>query len=168
MSTDPEELFPPVPGGMVDTIRRQAADTQAQLGKLQLELEAPEAWSGRYAAVRVREMGAELARGRTFVISTSGNETVQLLGQDVNRKYAVLMALDEPVVVCFSQEAADDPRNALAGTAGQGCPGFVLPVNVPVPLTYQGVVWAVATSSTATRLSVMAFSFTEPEGTTHG
>jgi hypothetical protein len=160
---DPEELFPPVRGGMVDTVRRQQADAEAHTSKL-ASLPSLESWSGRYSAVRVREMGAEQARARTFAISTTVNPVQELLGQDINRKYAVIMTLDEPVVICFSKSAADDPRNALAGTAGQDAPGFLLSANVPVPVTYQGVIWYVATSSTLTRLSVMAFSFTEPEG----
>lgn len=162
MSTDFEELFPPVPGGMVDTVRRQHADAQAHTSKLG-GLPSLESWSGRYAAIRVREMGAELARARTFAISTANNNPiVEALGQDINRKYAVIMTLDEPVVIAFSVQAADDPRNPV-NAAGLEANGFVLPVNVPVPFTYQGGIWLVATSATATRVSVMAFSFTEPE-----
>ena len=163
MSTDPEELFPPRPGGMVATVRAQKQTEQRHVSALE-EIESAASWSGRYSAVRTREMGAELGRGRTFTVSTSDNfSTAQLLGQDINRKYAVIMTLDEPVVICFSEAAAYDPRNASAGTAGQDASGFVLPVNVPVPFTYQGDLWVVATSSTASRVSVMSFSFSEVE-----
>lgn len=161
-TTDPETLFPPKPGGMVDTIRRAQAAEQAQLATLTEAERAPQSWSGQYTAVRVRETGAELARARTFSVATGGaNPVVELLGQDTGRKYAVIMTLDQPVVICFSQQAADDPRNP-ANAAGLSANGFVLPVNVPVPFTYEGVIWCAATSSTPSRVSVMAFSYADP------
>lgn len=156
-----DELFPPAVGGAVESHRRTMQREQEQLSRMEQD---PEAFTGQYAAIRIRELGAEMAQGRTLVVATGGSfATGELFGQDINRKYAVLMALDEPVVICFSQQAADDPRCALAGTAAQNVPGFVLPVNVPVPITYQGVIWYVATSATASRLSTMAFSFSEKE-----
>lgn len=76
------------------------------------------------------------------------------------RRNAVIMTLDEPVVISFSQQAAEDPRNAV-NAAGLSANGFVLPVNVPVPVNTRSVIYCTATSSTATRVSVMAFSYSE-------
>lgn len=158
LDLNPEDLFPPVPGGMVDTIRKQRAAEQTQLGAL---AEAPEPEQSVKLAVAVNERAAELARARTFSVSTANNNPiVELLGQDRDRRNAVVMTLDEPVVISFSQQAAEDPRNA-ANAAGTSANGFVLPVNVPVPVNCQGVIYCTATSGTATRVSVMAFSYSE-------
>lgn len=155
---DAEELFPPKPGGMVDTVRKQKAAEQAQLDAL---AEAPVSPGSVKMAVAVNDHGAELARARTFSVSTANsNPVVELLGRDDRRRNAVIMTLDEPVVVSFAKQAADDPRNE-ANAAGLSANGFVLPVNVPVTIAYQGVIWCTATSATATRVSVMAFSYAE-------
>lgn len=157
-SPNPLDLFPPKPGGMVDTVRRQAAAEEKQLSAL---AEAPEPALPVKMAVPVSDHAAELARARTFSISTGGgNPIVELLGQDKDRRNAVIMTLDEPVVISFSQQAAEDPRNAV-NAAGTSANGFVLPVNVPVPVNCQGVIYCTATSSTPTRVSVMAFSYAE-------
>ena len=79
------------------------------------------------------DRGAELARARTFSVSTSNNNPiVELLGQDTDRRYTVIMTLDEPVVISFSQQAADDPRNAV-NAAGLSANGFVIPARRPGP-----------------------------------
>lgn len=156
--TNPEELFPPKPGGMVDTARKKMAAEQDQLEALAAVPEAPGAV--KYS-VPVAGHGAELARARTFSTSTGGaNPIVELLGRDDNRRNAVIMTLDEPVVISFSQQAAEDPRNAV-NAAGLSANGFTLPVNVPVTISAKGVIYCTATSSTASRVSVMAFSYAE-------
>jgi hypothetical protein len=155
---DPEELFPPKPGGMVHTARLQRQAEQDQADALP---EIPSGPDGSLS-VPVSELGAELGRARTFSVSTGNNNPiVELLGRDDNRRGAVVMTLDEPVVIAFSQQAAEDPRNA-ANAAGTSANGFALPVNVPVTIPYKGVIYCTATSDTATRVSVMAFSYTGP------
>jgi hypothetical protein len=153
----PEELFPPVAGGMVDTARKQRAAGQEQLAALP----EPDALPVLKIAVPVRQQAAELARARTFSVSTANNNPIaELLGRDDNRRNAVIITLDEPVVISFSQQAAEDPRNA-ANAAGLSANGGVLPVGVPLPVDYRGVIYCTATSSTATRVSVWAFSYAE-------
>lgn len=155
--TDAEQLFPPKPGGMVDTARKRMQAESDQLDALAAQPEPP----GVNHAIPVTQRGAELARARTFSVATGGaNPVVELLGQDLNRRSAVVMTLDEAVVISFSQQAAEDPRNAV-NTAGLSANGFVLPVNVPVPLPAQSVIYCTALSSTPTRVSVAAFSFAE-------
>ena len=155
--TDPEELFPPRPGGMVHTIRAQRQAEQDQADAAAAAEPAP---ARPRLDVPVNDRAAELARARTFSVATTGaNPIVELLGRDDLRRCAVIMTLDEPVVISFSQQAADDPRNA-ANVAGASANGFVLPVNVPVTIACRGVIWCTATSSTASRVSVMAFSYT--------
>jgi hypothetical protein len=154
----PEEMYPPKPGGMVDTARKAKIAEQQQVAELSEAPEAPERYK---TEIPVNDRAAELARARTFSVSTgNGNPIVELLGQDVCRRNAVIMTLDEPVVISFSQAAAEDPRNE-ANAAGLSANGFVLPVNVPVTVHAQTVIYCTATSATASRVSVMAFSYTQ-------
>jgi hypothetical protein len=153
-----DDLFPPKPGGMVDTARKRAQAEQDQLAALNAA--EPALVTGKMQ-VPVNDHAAELARARTFSVSTgNGNPIVELLGRDDNRRNAVIMTLDEPVVISFSQQAAEDPRNAV-NAAGLSANGFVLPVNVPLPLNTRSVIYCTALSATATRVSVAAFSYAE-------
>ncbi len=130
---NPEDLFPPKPGGMVDTVRKQRAAEQDQLDGL---ADAPESAPQIKLAVPVSDHGAELARARTFSVSTSNNNPIiELLGRDKDRRNAVIMTLDEPVVISFSQQAAEDPRNP---SAGNGTVQEVTPANpgATTPLVY--------------------------------
>ncbi len=155
---DHEVLFPPKPGGMVDSARQRAQAEADQLDALNAAEPAEE--SPKFK-VPVQDHAAELARARTFSVSTANkNPIVELLGRDDNRCNAVIMTLDEPVVISFAQQAAEDPRNAV-NAAGLSANGFVLPVNVPVTLPAKGVIYCTATSATATRVSVAAFSYSE-------
>lgn len=155
--TDPEDLFPPRPGGMVEGARKKAqADADQLAAHNETAAGAPAA--DRFE-VGVRDHAAGLARARTFSVSTAnGNPVVELLGRDDSRRNAMIMTLDEPVVISFSQASAEDPRNQV-NAAGLSANGFVLPPAVPLPLNTKGVIYCTATSSTATRVSVVSFSY---------
>lgn len=152
-----EELFPPKPGGMVDTTRKEQAAAQAQAG----QGAAGTVGEPSYEAVKVDVLEPEVGAGRTISVSTTLNSVQRILGTDPNRKRAVVMTLDEPIVVCNSQGSASDSRNS-SNAAGQSAGGFVLPVNVPLPVKSRGEVWVAATSSTATRVSIWAESYADP------
>ena len=155
---DPETLFPPKRGGMVDTARQRQQAEADQLGALNA---APAPETAPKFNIPVNDRAAELARARTFSVSTTGgNPIVELLGRDDQRRNAVILTLDEPVVISFSQQAAEDPRNAV-NAAGLSANGFVLPVNVPLPLNTRSTIYCTALSSTPSRVSVAAFSYTE-------
>ena len=155
---DAETLFPPKAGGMVDTARKRI---QAEADQLTAAHSAVPAPVNPRNDVPVNDRAAELARARTFSVSTGNNNPiVELLGYDENRRNAVIMTLDEPVVISFSAQAADDPRNAV-NAAGLSANGFVLPVNVPVPFPTRSIIYCTALSDTATRVSVAAFSYAE-------
>jgi hypothetical protein len=159
LKDEAEELFPPKPDGMVDTARKRAS---AEAGQLQALNDAEPAVGKTRFLVGVQDHAAELARARTFSVSTSNNNPiVELLGRDDNRRSAMIMTLDEPVVISFAQQAAEDPRNET-NAAGLSANGFVLPVNVPIYPPTKSVIYCTATSSTPTRVSVAAFSY--PEG----
>lgn len=153
--TDPEVLFPPKPGGMVDQARQRKAVEGAQA---QLIAPVTPARSTKPVDVHVHE--PEVVSFQTYAVSTSVNEMLRVLGTDLNRKRAVIMTLDEPVVVANSIASASDSRNAT-NTAGNPAGGFVLPVNVPLVLESRGEVWVAATSSTATRVSVAAETYAD-------
>jgi len=143
---------------MVDSARKRAQAEAEQLGALSSTVPAP---GKPRNDVPVNDRAAELARARTFSVSTTNsNPVVELLGRNDDRRNAVVMTLDQPVVISFSQIAAQDPVNAV-NAAGLPANGFVLPVNVPVTLPTRSVIYCTALSSTATRVSVAAFSYTE-------
>ena len=143
---------------MVDTARKKAQADSDQADAAASAVPAPVKARND---VPVNDRAAELARARTFSVSTTGgNPIVELLGRDDQRRNAVILTLDEPVVISFSQQAAEDPRNAV-NAAGLSANGFVLPVNVPLPLPTRSVIYCTALSDTATRVSVAAFSFAE-------
>jgi hypothetical protein len=159
VSENPEDLYPPVPGGMVDTARKKAAADQDQAAAIEEHAPAAPATT---VAVPVADHGGDLGRARTFSVATGGaNPIVQLLGRDDQRRNAVILTLDEPVVISFSQQAAEDTRNSV-NAAGLSANGFVLPVNVPLTVSYKGTIYCTALSSTASRVAVAAFSYAEP------
>jgi hypothetical protein len=155
---DHEELFPPKPGGMVDTARKQA---QAEADQLAAVEEGGAGYARPRFEVAVNDHAADLARARTFSVSTANNNpVVELLGRSDDRRNAVVLTLDQPVVISFAQIAALDPVNAV-NAAGLPANGFVLPVGVPVTLPTKSVIWCTAMSATPTRVSIAAFSYAE-------
>lgn len=149
-----EELFPPKPGGMVDSTRQAAQATP------EVRQELTDFDGSAYDPVKVQLRQPEVASSGALVVSTGagGTAVLRVIGEDGQRYHAVVMTLDQPVVVCFSRTAAEDPRNA-GNVAGASAGGFVLPVNVPLPLNGTSEVWVAATSSTATRVSFLRESF---------
>lgn len=149
-----EELFPPVPGGMVDMARKRLAAEQEQLAGIEQEAGPPADGD----VVKVDVISPEVISARTFVVSTSLNPVLRVLGFDGNRKRATIMTLDQPVVVSASLAGASDPQNA-SNAAGLPASGFVLPVNVPLVVQARGELYVAATSATATRVSVLAETY---------
>lgn len=148
----PEEKFPPKPGGLVDSTRKQRAADEAQAGSLVPETEVP----GGYEAVRVSLTEADTYGAATYAIGPNLNPTLRVLGEDCNRRRAVIMTLDAAVVIATSRSQADDPRNA-GNASGQSAGGFALPSGVPLELKGSGEVWvAAASTATTTRVSVWA------------
>jgi hypothetical protein len=145
--TDSEDLFPPRPGGWVDTARRERAG-QARAVPDEGPLEQADA----YDPVRTIGVRPDVLGASTVSVAAGLNPVIRVLGADANRHRAVLLTLDEPVVVAVSMAQAGDPRNA-SNAAGQSAGGLVLPVNVPLVIEGTAEVWAAATSSTPTRVS---------------
>lgn len=148
IAAEVEALFPPRPGGMVDTIRKQHAAEQAQLDKIHGALAQPDA-SG-YEAIRVREDPADLGVARTITLS-SANKFAQLLPRDDARRTAVILAVDNDVWISYNQGTAED----LAGTSGAGS-AFYLPAGLLCPVLSKAQLWVSPTTTASTsRVSVI-------------
>lgn len=138
-----EALFPPRPGGMVDTARKQAAAEQAQLQELHSAIAGPDA-AGSYEAIRVREDPADLGTARTVTLS-SANPFAQLLPRDDARRTAVVLAIDNDVWISYNQGTAED----LSGTSGAGS-AFYLPAGLMCPVLSKAQLWVSPTTLTGT------------------
>jgi hypothetical protein len=144
----PESLFPPRPGGMVDTARRQLAAEAAHLE--QLAGQQAEAEPFTMTAVPVRAEPPDIGTARTFTL-TAAYPVAQLLGADRQRRVAIVMAVDNDVYLTGNEGTAHDV--AGSATAGQA---FYLPAKIAMPIADQGNYWiAATTTATATRVSVL-------------
>jgi hypothetical protein len=139
----------PKPGGMVHSMRQAEA--------IIVEQPEPTEPIADYVPVRVDVIAPEITSAQTLIISNT-QLSQQILGNDPNRRRAVILTLDEPVVLSTSRANADDARNA-SNAAGLGASGFVLPVNIPMVIKSRGPLWIAATSSTPTRVSVLSETY---------
>jgi hypothetical protein len=148
--SDPEELFPPVRGGMVDTARQQAmAEHQQAERAIPLTREDP----GEYAAVRVRDEAPDLGTARTIVLS-SANPSQQLLPRDDQRRSAIVVAVDNAVWWGFGEGPVQD----LSGVSTGGGNAFYLPSGTCIPILSTAPVWVSATTTGSTsRVSFAIF-----------
>lgn len=148
-----EELFPPRPGGLVDSARRTAAPAADSL-----EIEVP-GTDGPvpYAAVRVRPEPPDLGTARTITLGPA-NPVLRLLGRDGQRRGAVVLAVDNDVYLSNDHGLA---RDVAGGTAAEGV--FYLPAGIAVPVDFQGELWAACTTTaTSSRVSVLVTKDSTP------
>jgi hypothetical protein len=146
---DPEELFPPKRGGMVDTARQQQAAESAQLAALPDASQADSV--GGYPAVRVRDEQPDLGIPRTFTLS-SANPAAQLLPADPGRRSAIILAVDNDVYIGNS---LGNVQNVSGGATGAGSVCY-LPAGTPIPILNTAAWYvAITTSSGNSRVSVL-------------
>lgn len=139
-----DEQFPPVPGGPVDTERKNAA-AAAGLPETVDDLDGP----AGYSAVRVRPEPPDLGTARGLTLSAA-NPVLRLLGADAQRRTAVVIAVDNDVYISHSKDTA----TAAAGT-GTATGIAYLPAGIGIPLDNQGEHWVAATTlSGNSRVSV--------------
>jgi hypothetical protein len=147
-----DELFPPRPGGMVDTARKQAA-AAADAASTVDNTDGPVA----YSAVRVRPEAPDLGTAVTVTLS-SANPVRRLLPQDAQRRSAVVLAVDNDVYIATSQGPAQD---AAGGNGATGV--FYLPAGIAIPLDTQASLWcACTTTATISRVSVLVTADSAP------
>lgn len=158
ITQDIEELFPPKAGGMVESARQRNADDQEQLDSHNAGVvEMP---ARRYGPVKTKTFYPETFTAKTPIVATGGQfAVIQLLARNPDRARAVIVTLDEPVVITVSMSQANDPQ-IPANAAGLPTGGFVLPVNVNFVVQGTGAVYCTATSATPSRVSVWAEVYT--------
>lgn len=149
-TTNPETLFPPRPGGMVERARQQKSQDAAQ--QQQQQSARPQTTPKvKHTPVRVNAKTPDAAAFRTVVVSTSGVATQRLCGYNANRKRVLVYTLDEPVVI--GQLAQMSDASNAGNAAGLPCSGAALPIApVFLPIESCAEIWVTATSSTATRV----------------
>lgn len=141
-----EKLFPPKPGGLVDTWRK----AQAALADTATEHVADNDGPVKYQAIRTRPEPPDLGTARTITLSAA-NPVLMLLGQDAQRRGAVVLAVDNDVYLSSDQGLA---WQSQGGASAEGC--FYLLKGVPVPVDAQAPLWAACTTTAAsTRISVL-------------
>jgi hypothetical protein len=143
-----EDLFPPKPGGMVDTARKRAQAESDQLDAYNAQAGAPVPASD-YTAVRVRPESADTGVIRTVTLSTQ-YQVARLLAADPGRRSAVILPVDNDVYVTGSQGLAND----VAGGASALQAGY-FPAGIGLPIENQGEYWAAATTSGTSRITVI-------------
>jgi hypothetical protein len=144
-----ETLFPPRPGGMVDTARKRAQAESDQLDAYNDQAGAPVAATA-YTAVRVRPEAADTGVIRTITLS-SQYPVARLLPADPGRRTAVILAIDNDVYVTGSQGLAND----VSGSATATQVGY-FPAGIGLPIDNQAEWWVAATTTaTLTRVTVI-------------
>lgn len=138
------ELFPPRPGGLVDSARR--GDGQQQPAETVTVTDGPVP----YQAVRVRPEAPDIGTARTVTLSAA-NPVLPLLGQDAQRRTAVVLAVDNDVYLATDLGLAEQ---VAGGSTAGGV--FYLPKGVPVTVASQAQYWAACTTTAASsRVSVL-------------
>lgn len=147
-----DELFPPRPGGLVDTQRREQTPP-AELPTTVEVLDGPVP----YSAVRVRNEAADQATARTLTLSAA-NPVLRVFGRDAGRRSAVLIAVDADVYLTNDQGVAWQVQGAATAEGA-----FYLPKGLVVPVSTQGELWAAATTTAAnSRVSVLIAADSNP------
>lgn len=145
MSELADELFPPRPGGRVDSARKAAAAQPAAADTVEND-NGPVT----YAAVRVRPEPPDLGTARTITLSAV-NKVTRLIGQDAQRRSCIVLAIDNDVYIASDEGLAQD---AAGGTAAEGV--FYLPAGIALPVDTQAKLWvACTTTATSSRVSVL-------------
>lgn len=142
-----------VPGGRMHSaaIAADAVSVDAQELAVRSAERAPEP-SG-LSPVGVTNVGPDTGVARTTSLNASANQ--RILPQDPTRRRAVVMSIDNDIVICQTKELAQDSRNQVANVPYPT--GFYLPKGLPgIEITSRNEWYAVNTSSSgATRVSVL-------------
>lgn len=150
ITADVEELFPPKPGGMVDTARKKAQADADQLQAYNDSQAGAPVEASAYTAVRVRPESADTGVVRTITLS-SAYPVARLLPADPGRRSAVILAIDNDVYVTGSQGLAND----VSGSATATQVGY-FPAGIGLPIDNQAEWWVAATTTaTNTRVTVI-------------
>jgi len=150
----------PHPGSRLDATAK-AAEHEAPPGMAA----GPSAESGRMFTVPTSDAMPEETIPRTLVLSAA-NPYLTVLPRDMRRRRAVLLAVDNDVMLCETRDLAQQVATAVAGGAAASTltTGFYLPKGVPLPLESRDWMIAAATTTASTsRVSVVAERYAHPE-----
>lgn len=146
--TKVEELFPPRPGGKVDTALKQQQVAQEQIDSVLNVVTEHEHVD--YQAIRVLPETPDIGTARTVTLS-SANPVLMVLPNDAKRRSAVIIAVDNDIYLTNDQNVASNVQGAA--TNGQA---FYLPKGIYVPVDNSGELYAACTTtSSSSRVSVL-------------
>lgn len=154
-----EMTHQPAPGGRIERSARAARQAHPDTGS-----QAPEQVQGLEpvevsGTVSTKPRASDECNPRTIALAAGAQR--QLIGQDPGRKRVVIIAIDNPVVLCASQSLASDPANQV--TSAPSPTGGWLPVGVPVPVETTAALYVANSSSSATsRVTVIAERYAHP------
>lgn len=147
--TTPYVAHPGSRGDASSAAADAAAPDQVHVDAKNAELEAQSVSMG---PVPVRVDIPEGAVYRTMALNGGGVR--QLMPQDPWRERALVLAIDEDVILCATKELAQDAANQVSSVPYPT--GFYLSKGIPLPLRNKSLVWVANSSSgTATRVSVV-------------
>jgi len=109
-----------------------------------------EAQPGAFPAIAVRKEVPALNTARMVPLGAN-NLVLPLLPQDPRRHRAVILAIDNAVWVCNSEDIAWQ----VQGTTTTGTQAFYLPTSTPLEVKSQGALWVSSTTSSTSRVSVL-------------
>lgn len=146
--------FVPRPGSATDRVQRginQATPSAAA---------SIETLPARLDAIPVLAVNGDEGVYSTMSLAASGIR--QLLPQDPQRYRAVVLAIDQDVVLCATKELAQAAANTA--TSVPYPTGFYLSKGIPLTIQNKGLIWVANTSTgTATRVSVVVEKYADPQ-----
>jgi hypothetical protein len=92
----------------------------------------------------VANQGSDYGTFKTVVLSAA-NPYKLGLPEDNTRRHARIIAIDNPVILCHSENMAQDGANEVTDTPAPN--GGYIPVGLVVPVTCQSVVFLAATTT---------------------
>lgn len=138
----------PHPGSRLDAGTRDHAPHPDAVQAIQGTLPGPEP----YHPIPTQAERAQETIWRTMSVAASGIR--QLLPQDPGRYRALIISVDQDIVITEAKELAQETANTATNVPYPQ--GFYLPKGILVPVESRGLAWVANTSTTAaTRVSVM-------------
>ena len=92
----------------------------------------------------VANQGTDAGTYKTVVLS-SANPYRMALPEDNTRRVARIIAIDNPVILCHSENQAQDANNEVTDTPAPN--GGYIPTGVVIPVTCHSVVFVAATTT---------------------
>lgn len=143
-----EMAFVPHPGSATDAVQKMEAASQPKPSAGTVSnTRSPQ-------AVKTKNDVPQDGIYRTMVLQPG--QARQLMPQDPNRARAVILSVDNPVILCETAALAGSPNNVPGGSGIAFPDGFYLSADSQITTYNKGLIWAVNTSPSATsRVSVL-------------